>query len=115
MTLTELFNALLQEKDVPKYTTIEINNKELREDTSLSSYNNVFFKHNPSGGYLFVEYTDDTNDVRIYIILPNENPKQCQYKHFLADDVSDNHYCWDKLDNDCTKQCFTILYKCELS
>ena len=114
ITLTELFNYLLQEKDIPENTKIIINNKELREDPSLSCYNNVFFKHIPSGGYLFVEYTDDTSDVRIYIILPNEDPKKYQYEHFLADDTSDNSYCWDKLDDDCIGQYFTLYYKNEL-
>ena len=54
ITLTELFNNLLQEKDIPENTKIIINNKELRKDLSLSYYNNVFFFFFPSGGYLFV-------------------------------------------------------------
>ena len=104
ITLTELFNDLLQEKDIPENTKIIINNEELREDPSLSYYNNVFFKHIPSGGYLFVKYTDDTSDVRIYIILPNEDPKKHQYEHFLADDFSDNLCFYNKLDDNYTEQ-----------
>ena len=114
ITLTELFNDLLQEKDIPENTKIIINNKELREDSSLSYYNNVFFKHIPSGGYLFVKYTDDTSDVRIYIILPNEDPKKHQYEHFLADDFSDNLCFYNKLDDNYTEQYFTLYYKNEL-
>lgn len=103
ITLTQLIQTLIDGNDYHEGTIITINKNELTYDNSLSVYNNLFYKHQPTGAYLYVHHTDDMNDVSIHIILPNESPKNDYWKHHLADDFGEG-YVWDKLDDDYNSQ-----------
>lgn len=110
ITLTQLINSLVNGSDFQEGTVITINKNELIHDKEISFYNNLYYKHIPTNSYLFVQYTDDENDVKIYIVLPNESPKEDNWKHHLADDYADS-YIWDKLDEDNDNVEFTIEYR----
>lgn len=82
---------------------------------NISWYNHPIYKHKETGSFLHIQHTDNFNDVKIYIILPNENIENSYYKHHLADDFGDNPYYWDKLDDDYESSEFTVEYKYEIS
>lgn len=113
ITLTQLINSLINGSNIIDGTLITINKNELIYDKEISYYNNLYYKHTPTNSYLFVRYTDDENDVKIYIVLPNENPKEDNWKHHLADDYGDS-YIWDKLDEDNDNVEFTVEYGFEI-
>ncbi len=115
ITLTELINTLINGNDYPSGINITINRNELIYDNTLSVYNNLYYKHQHTGAYLFVQHTDDENYVSIHIILPNESPKTDYWKHHLADDFGDNPYVWDKLDDDYESTEFDVEYKFEIT
>lgn len=115
ITLTNLIKALINGNDYPEGTNIIINRNELAYCNNVSMYNNLFYIHKETGSYLYVQHTDDENYVRINIILPNETLKDSYYKHHLADNFGDNHYYWDKLDNNYKSSEFTVEYKYEIS
>lgn len=115
ITLTQLIQTLIDVNDYPEGIVITINKDELTYDKSLSVYNNLYYKHQPTGAYLFVQFTDDENFVSIYIILPNESPKNDYWKHHLADDFGDNAYTWDKLDDYYESTEFDVEYKFEIT
>lgn len=114
ITLTDLIKTLSDGKDYTEGTQIIINRNELTYDKNLSVYNFAYFKHNPSGGYLYVVYHDDENYVNMYIIFLGENPKDSRYDHHLCDDESDDMY-WNKLDDDFQFDEFEVVYKDELN
>lgn len=114
ITLTKLIQSLIDGNDYPDGIVITINRDELTYDKSLSVYNNLYYKHQPTGAYLFVEHTDDENFVSIHVILPNESPKNDYWKHHLADDFGDS-YTWDKLDDDYESTEFDVEYKFEIT
>lgn len=114
ITLTQLINSLINNNDYSDGTNIIINKDELIYDETLSVYNNLYYKHQLTDAFLFVQYTDDENFVRIHLILPNENPKDSFWKHHLADDWGDG-YVWDKLDDDYESSEFTVEYKYEIT
>ena len=113
ITLTQLIKTLIDGNDYPDGTNININRNELIYDDKLSVYNNLYYKHQPTGSFLFVQHTDDENDVKIHIILPNESPENDYWKHHLADDWG-NGYVWDKLDDYKSSE-FTVEYKYEIT
>lgn len=113
ITLSQLIQTLINGNDYDNGTTITINRDELVYDKPLSVYNNAYFKHQPTGSYLYVEYTDDENFVSIYVILPNESPIDDCWKHHLADDEADD-LIWDKLDDDYESTEFDVEYKYEI-
>lgn len=96
ISLSELINALINGNDYPIGTNIIINRDEFVYYDNISSYKNLFYKHE-TGSYLCVHYLDDTY-VRIKLILPGEDLKNLSNMHHLADDWSENPYVWDKLD-----------------
>ena len=113
ISLSQLIQTLINGNDYDNGTTITINRDELIYDESLSVYNNAYFKHQPTGSYLYVEYTDDENFVSIHVILPNESPIDDCWKHHLADDFGDD-MIWDKLDDDYESTEFDVEYKYEI-
>ena len=113
ITLKILIQNLIQGNDYPTGTNIIINRKELVYCDNISWYNNLLYMHKETGSYLHVQHIEDENEVRIYVILPNETVKYSCWKHHLADDYADNSYYWDKLDNDYDFSDFTIEYKKE--
>lgn len=116
VTLTQLIKTLIDGNDYPEETNIIINKNELTYDKVLSVYNNIYYIHQPTGAFLYVQHFDDENDVKINIILPGETLKDSYGKHHLTDDWADNPYVWDKLDDDydSTKDEFTVEYKYEI-
>jgi hypothetical protein len=114
ISLSKLIRALIKGNDYAKGTIITIDRDELVYDKSLSVYNNAYFKHKPTGSYLYVEYADDENYVSIYIILPNESATDDCWKHHLADDYGDA-MIWDKLDDDYEFKEFDVEYKYEIN
>lgn len=115
ITLTELINTLINGNNYPEGIAITINRNDLIYDNTLSVYNNLYYKHQPTSAYLFVQHTDDENFVTINVILPNESPKNDYWKHHVADDFSDNLYCWNKLDNDYESTEFEVEYKFKIT
>ena len=109
ITLTEFINSFIKGKEYPKGTNIIINKTELSYNKELSVYNYAFFNHYPTGGHLYIQYSDDENFVEIYFILPNENPMDSYWKHHLADDYADD-FLWNKLDDDYEKDELNLEY-----